>query len=119
MTNIDEVYQLRDSDDPVILSLTIGNAGVAASVVLLQGEVLDNPFVGPFFRDLGTNRTLQGKYVELVTIVARITGQGGPISPNARIIIKLTGGMTAKGWHMEDTAGENPAIFKATIGLFK
>ena len=66
---IDDVYNVDDSDNPVMLSL-ISASGPADSIVKLEGAVIPPQQTNLFTMEIGKNRDLRGKKLSIRTLVA-------------------------------------------------
>ena len=89
-----ELYRLKKSEDPVILKVTIGEAGIAETTVYLDG-IKTGTYSNSFEADLGPNNGLVNKKLEIRSYAGRIiTG-----NPHSSLAITLGGGH-------EDPAGD-------------
>ena len=113
MPGINEIYQLRPTNDIVVMEVVIGYAGKASSVVTLDGVRINSPFNDSFKLELGTNQQLQGKKLEVTTLV--IKTQAG--SDKSSVTITLSGGVKEVTFPNPGNSPENPVVHRATIYL--
>jgi len=109
-------YAVSDLDSPVLLSVTVGNGQIGASLAKLQDTVVGP---GPEISNcrIGTNKELHGK-----TLVIRTTATD--VSPHTNDLIvtyALTGGSSTFEQSLVATAeGEyDSGSFKMTIDFVK
>jgi len=111
-----DLYQLRDSDEPVFLSITIGYAQDGNSAVKLDGESLAEDKVNSFRMEIGKNNELHGKELKITSLITDVQEEIDKVS----ITILVSGGVEAASWVMiKDSEDHQTYPFRATIGLSK
>lgn len=112
MPAIVDLYQLKLSDEPVNLTVTIGHSAKAETTVFLDG-VKTGTCPDSFEALVGKNQELKGSRLDVRSYVGKILEGHDPSS----VVLRLSGGMQDKEWIMTDPSPDNPVVFLATILL--
>lgn len=81
-------YKLQNAQAPISLSVTIGNAQAASSMVQLDGKILQSGIQNTFDLPVQDPNSLSGKILDLYTTVTDVN----PDSDDISFRIKLSGG---------------------------
>jgi hypothetical protein len=113
-----DFYQLNNSDQPIKLSITIGNGQNAISKLLLNNQVVQGPetdgsFLRGFEKKLGTNEELTGKKLQITTL---ILNNGEDIN-QTYLIVSLNGGLTQYSHKLEHKSSEMGVAVKYTVSI--
>ena len=111
-----DIYRLRESDDIVKLTLTIGFGQEGSTTVKLNNKIVGT-FDESFSLDLGSNNKLHTKELRITCLVQDVQPDRDIVSAHA----VLTGGAQLKDWTLleEPTKDNETYPLRFTIGLFK
>lgn len=120
-----DFYEVNDTDDPIILKVTVSfRQNAVTSVRVNEVPVLPPPdegegesFVRSFTTQLGTNRTMNDKELVMKTIVHDINEEDN----RTGLIIHLSGGVKEGDWQQGPITVEDGAIilYSSEIGFFQ
>lgn len=109
-----DMYLLEDSDQPVKLTVLIGQNQQCTSRVLLDDveiKVADESFQ----MELGTNKSLMEKELRIRSVLTDVQTDFDIVSQ----IVRLSGGEKKKVWTMEqDSENGESYIFTTVIGFY-
>lgn len=112
-------YKVRDDDTPVFMTLFPGDTGQSSLTdVILDGNKLkvEVPGVIEDF-SIGTNRALNGKFLEIYTLITDVPGDPDLTS----VDFSLMGGEVPYNYYMEKTVQDqgDSVGYKVTIFFFR
>ena len=100
-TSLTDIYHVEETDNPVNISLTIGEEGQSSlSVIKIDNHVLENNLVGSVLNlDIGSNSSIAFKFLTILTIITDVD----PEHNMTRIDFEISGGRGDYFHSMEKT----------------
>jgi len=113
-----DFYQINDTDQPIKLKVDVCFGQNSVSKILLNNQIISGPesdgcFVRSFEKILGTNKELEGKKLQMTTLV--LNKDKNP--DGTMLIISLTGGITQYAQKLETYPAENGGVEKYSIRI--
>ncbi len=114
-----DLYRIKTSSAKVFMTIYPGDTGQAAQTdILLEGAEPVRGIIGTIEDyELGTNNSLNGRYVDVYTVITDTSGNSDLTS----LEFHLTGGIEAYKYYMEKTVQQQGAsvVYKMSIFFIK
>ena len=115
---LNDFYEVDEFDHPITLAVNVGFGKNAISIVLLNNKMIygpesDGSFMRSFEKILGQSRELNGKKLQLITLVLANEEKTYETS----LVISLSGGPAYYAQKLEAYSPETNGFVKYSIGI--